>query len=258
MKEFRLDGRSAVITGAGSGIGAATARAFARAGASVALLDLDLAAAKGVADELSAQGARAKAIACDVGDEASVAAAGAEALAFSGRTHILVNNAGIAHVGTALDTSAADMQRIFRVNVLGVQLVTQRFLPHFIEHGGGVIVNMCSIAALIGIEARLAYSMSKGAVLAMTRSVAVDFLKAGVRCNCICPARVHTPFVDGFLAKNYPGREKEMFAKLSAYQPMGRMASPDEVALEAVYLASDAAAFVTGQAFPLDGGVLMQ
>ncbi|MSR75120.1 MAG: glucose 1-dehydrogenase [Planctomycetes bacterium] len=258
MNPRQLEGKHALITGAGSGIGAATARAFAAQGAAVALLDLDFAAVETVARSITALGAKAVAFACDVGDAASVAAAVDAAIEWSGRLHILVNNAGIAHVGTALDTTEADLDRVYRVNVKGVQHCTQRVLPHLIAHGGGCILNMCSIAALIGIEARLAYSMSKGAVLAMTRSVAVDFMAHGVRCNCICPARVHTPFVDGFIKATYPGREAEMFAKLSAYQPMGRMGTPEEVAAMAVYLASDAAGFITGQAFPIDGGVLVR
>ncbi len=258
MSPGQLEGKCALITGAGSGIGAAIARSFAQQGAQVALLDIDASAAAHVAHSIRDAGGTAHAWPCDVGAEASVNHAVDQALQWAGRVHILVNNAGIAHVGSALDTTEADLDRIYRVNVKGVHFCTRRMLPHFLSNGGGCILNMCSIAALVGIEARLAYSMSKGAVLAMTRSVAVDYMAQGVRCNCICPARVHTPFVDGFLKANYPGREAEMFAQLAAYQPMGRMGTPEEVAAMAVYLASDAASFVTGQAFPLDGGVLVR
>ena len=255
---FRLDGKTAVVTGAGSGIGAAIAELFALQGARVAVLDLDLEAARTTVLRLRANGNDAEAIACDVGDFESVRASFELVLARFGTLDILVNNAGIAHVGTLADTSEADFDRVQRVNTKGVFLCAQAALPTMLASGGGVILNMASIASLIGIEARFAYSMSKGAVLAMTRSIAVDFVKRNIRCNCICPARIHTPFVDGFLAKNYPGREREMFEKLSAYQPIGRMGRPDEVALLALYLCSDASEFVTGQAFPLDGGVLMQ
>jgi NAD(P)-dependent dehydrogenase (short-subunit alcohol dehydrogenase family) len=224
----------------------------------VAVLDLDLEAARATAARVKASGGEAQALRCDVGDIAQVRESFALVLAAFGSLDILVNNAGIAHVGTLADTSEADFDRIQRINTKGVFLCAQAALPAMLGQGSGVILNMASIAALIGIEARFAYSMSKGAVLAMTRSIAVDYVKQKIRCNCICPARVHTPFVDGFLAKNYPGKEREMFEKLSAYQPVGRMGTPEEVAQLALYLCCDASTFITGQAFPIDGGVLMQ
>jgi len=143
------------------------------------------------------------------------------------------------------------------VNVKGMFLSTQAALPIILKGGGGVILNMASIASLIGIPERFAYSTSKGAVLSMTRSIATDYMHKNVRCNCICPARVHTPFVDGYLKAAYPGREREMFQELSAYQPLGRMGKPEEVAQMALYLCSNEASFITGQAFPIDGGVLV-
>jgi NAD(P)-dependent dehydrogenase (short-subunit alcohol dehydrogenase family) len=255
---FRLDGKTAIVTGAGSGIGAAIAELVALQGARVAVLDLDLEAARATAARVKASGGEAQALRCDVGDIAQVRESFALVLAAFGSLDILVNNAGIAHVGTLADTSEADFDRIQRINTKGVFLCAQAALPAMLGQGSGVILNMASIAALIGIEARFAYSMSKGAVLAMTRSIAVDYVKQKIRCNCICPARVHTPFVDGFLAKNYPGKEREMFEKLSAYQPVGRMGTPEEVAQLALYLCCDASTFITGQAFPIDGGVLMQ
>jgi NAD(P)-dependent dehydrogenase (short-subunit alcohol dehydrogenase family) len=178
-------------------------------------------------------------------------------LAESGRIDILVNNAGIAHIGTVESTTEADLDRIYSVNVKGVHLCSQAAVPAMVKEGGGVILNLASIASLIGLTDRFAYSMSKGAVLTMTRSIAVDYVKQGIRCNCICPARVHTPFVDGYLRDTYPGREEEMFKQLSEYQPIGRMAEPDEVAALALYLCSDEASFITGQAYPIDGGVLV-
>jgi NAD(P)-dependent dehydrogenase (short-subunit alcohol dehydrogenase family) len=191
-----------------------------------------------------------------VSDGASVDAAFAY-VAEIGSIDILVNNAGIAHIGTVTSTTEADLQRIYDVNVKGVYLCSKAAVPRMVEAGGGVILNLASIASLIGLLDRFAYSMSKGAVLTMTRSIAVDYIKQGIRCNCVCPARVHTPFVDGYLRDTYPGREQEMFRQLSEYQPIGRMAEPEEVAALALYLCSDEASFITGQAFPIDGGVLV-
>jgi NAD(P)-dependent dehydrogenase (short-subunit alcohol dehydrogenase family) len=208
-----------------------------------------------VVQELRGAGHTANGETCDVSDPASVDAAFSRIVARQGRIHILVNNAGIAHVGTVETTTPDDMDRLYRVNVLGVYLCARAIVPMMLRQGGGVILNMCSVAALVGIVDRFAYSMTKGAVLTMTRSIAADYVKRAIRCNCICPGRVHTPFVDGYLAKNYPGREQEMMQVLSAYQPIGRMGRPDEIAQLALYLCSDEASFITGAAYPIDGGV---
>jgi len=255
---FHLGGKVAAVTGGGSGIGEAIALLFARQGARVRVLDLDEAAARRTAQRIVDAGGSADGGRCDVGSASEVASAVRALEEGPGRLDILVNNAGIAHVGTAETTSEADFDRVYRVNVKGIHLCTQAGLPLMLRGGGGVILNMASIAGLIGIPDRFAYSTSKGAVVAMTRSIAVDYMKKNVRCNCICPARVHTPFVDGYLSASYPGREREMFEKLSAYQPLGRMGTAEEVAQMALYLCSDEASFITGQAFPIDGGVLVQ
>jgi 2-keto-3-deoxy-L-fuconate dehydrogenase len=196
--------------------------------------------------------------ACDVADAAGVAAAFEDVIGRFGRLDILVNNAGIAHVGSLGRTSEDDLDRLYRVNIKGVYLCARASIDKMLKQGAGVILNMASIASLVGVPDRFAYSMAKGAVLSMTRSIAIDYVKQNIRCNCICPARVHTPFVDGFLAANYPGQEAEMFKQLSAYQPMGRMGRPDEVAALALYLCSDEASFITGAAYPIDGGVLIR
>ena len=252
---FRLDGKVAVVTGAGSGIGQAIAFLFARQGAQVAVLDLDPAAAQATTERIRTDQGRAAALVCDVGDAAQVEAAFKRAIAEQGGIDVLVNSAGVAHVGSVLSTTEEEFDRVYRVNVKGVYLCCRAALPHMLTKGAGVILNLASIASHIGLPDRFAYSMSKGAVHTMTMSIATDYMKK-IRCNCLSPARVHTPFVDGYLARNYPGREKEMFEKLSAAQPMGRMGTPEEVALLALYLCSDEAAFVTGQAYPIDGGVL--
>ena len=252
---FDLQGKTALVTGAGSGIGAAIARLFARRGATVAVVDRDAAAAERTAAEILEAGGGATSHSCDVSQPASVETLFRAVTAASPRLDILVNNAGIAHVGTIETTTPEDLDRVYRVNVVGVYLCARAAVPIMLGHGSGVILNMASVAALVGLPDRFAYSMSKGAVLTMTRSIAVDYMKRGIRCNCICPARIHTPFVDGYLAANYPGREAEMMKTLSEYQPIGRMGQPDEVASLALYLCSDESAFVTGQAYPLDGGV---
>ena len=169
---------------------------------------------------------------------------------------ILINNAGIAHIGNVVNTSDDDLTRVFNVNVKGAYNCMHACIPFMEEQGEGIIVNMASIAASVGITDRFAYSMSKGAILSMTLSVARDYVNKGIRCNCISPARVHTPFVDGFLNKHYPGKQEEMFAKLSASQPIGRMGQPDEVAALAFYLCTKQASFITGCDYPLDGGFI--
>ncbi len=252
---FDLQGKMAVVTGAGSGIGAAIARVFSARGAHVAVVDRDEANARQVAVEIVSSGGAATPHRCDVSQPADVEALAAALTAAHPRLDILVNNAGIAHVGTVETTTPEDLDRLYRVNVFGVYLCSHVIVPIMLRQGGGVILNMCSVAALVGIVDRFAYSMTKGAVLTMTRSIAADYVTRGIRCNCICPGRVHTPFVDGYLAKNYPGREQEMMQTLSAYQPIGRMGRPDEIAQLALYLCSDEASFVTGAAYPIDGGV---
>jgi 2-keto-3-deoxy-L-fuconate dehydrogenase len=254
---FRLDNKVTLVTGAGSGIGRAIASTFAAQGARVFVLDRDARGAAESVEHIRQTGGAAGAVACDVTSPPSVAAAFAQLDADAGRLDILVNNAGIAHIGTVESTSEADLDGVYAVNVKGVYLCAQAGITRMRSAGGGVILNLASIASLIGLTDRFAYSMSKGAVLTMTRSIAVDYIKHNIRCNCICPARIHTPFVDGYLRANYPGREAEMFRQLSAYQPIGRMGTPAEVAALALYLCSDEASFITGQAYPIDGGVLV-
>jgi 2-keto-3-deoxy-L-fuconate dehydrogenase len=254
---FQLTGQVAIVTGAGSGIGQAIARLFAKQGAHVVALDLDPDAAAATADAIRSVGGQAEPFACDVGDADRVADVVARVDAARRRIDVLVNNAGIVHIGTVEQTSEADLDRLYRVNVKGVYLCARAAVPIMRRQGGGVILNLASIASLVGLADRFAYSMSKGAVLTMTRSIAVDYMKDNIRCNCICPARVHTPFVDQYLTQYYPGREQEMFQKLSAYQPIGRMGTPEEVAVLALYLCSSEASFITGQAYPIDGGVLV-
>jgi 2-keto-3-deoxy-L-fuconate dehydrogenase len=253
--KFRLDGRAAIITGGASGIGFAIALEFARAGADVHIFDLALDRANQAAQRIVEAGGMAKGYACDVADQAEVDRVFGELLA-SQRIHILVNNAGIAGIGRVDTTTAEDFDRVFQVNVKSIYHCTRACIGSMVAAGGGVILNMASIAATSGLEERFAYSMSKGAVLAMTYSIARDFLKQNIRCNAISPARVHTGFVDGFLAKNYAGKEAEMFEELSAAQPIGRMAEPEEVADLALYLCSDEASFLTGVDYPLDGGFI--
>lgn len=252
---FRLDGKRAVVTGGASGIGRAIALTFGSYGAAVHILDLDEEAAKATVQEIVGEGGTAMAHGCDVGDEGDVERAFGEVSGHGG-IDILVNNAGIAHIGNLETTTGDDFDRICRVNVKGVYHCMRASVGSMKEGGGGVILNMASIAGTVGISDRFAYSMSKGAVLAMTYSAAKDYAAFNVRVVSISPARIHTPFVDGFLRDNYPGQEEEMFSKLSATQPIGRMGTPQEVADLALYLCSDAAAFATGTDYPLDGGFL--
>lgn len=248
--------KTAIVTGGGSGIGRAISETFARAGAPVAIFDLDEASASETVAAIAGGGGRAAFFRCDVSDAGSVAEAVEAAKAAFGLPGILVNNAGIANIGTATNTGQDDFDRVMRVNVKGVYLCLQAVLPLMIEGGGGVVLNMSSIAAITGLKDRFAYSASKGAVHTMTLSVAADYLQHGIRCNAICPARVHTPFVDGYLAKNYPDTRDEMFEKLSKVQPIGRMARPGEIAKLALYLCSEDASYITAQTFNIDGGYM--
>lgn len=249
---FRLNNKIALVTGGGSGIGQAVAMTFASCGATVHVLDVNQDNAGQTVDEIIRAGGEAVAHTCNVTNQQEVVAL----FRRIGKLDILVNSAGVSHIGKADTTTEEDFDRIYQVNVKGIYNCLFAAIPLMKENGGGAILNMGSIAAVIGLPDRFAYSMSKGAVHAMTMSVAKDYLQDNIRCNSISPARVHTPFVDGFLSKNYPGQEEEMFEKLSKTQPIGRMAKPDEISKLILYLCSDEASFITGNDYPIDGGFI--
>ena len=251
----QLYNKVAVVTGAASGIGLAIARRFAAEGAYVHLIDLKAEEVENAALEIRSEGGQATAHVCDVSQQSQMIDT-TQVIHNQHLINIWVNNAGIGFVGNLERTGEEDFDRIFRVNVKGVYNGMYACVPHFKKQGGGVILNMASVVSSVGIPDRFAYSMTKGAVMTMTLSVATDYLQDNIRCNCISPARIHTPFVDGFLAKNYPGREQEMFDKLAKTQPIGRMGTPEEVASMAVFLCSDEAGFITGCDFPVDGGFI--
>lgn len=249
---FRLANKHTVVTGGGSGIGRAVCQLFAQQGAVVHVTDISEENCQQTVFDIKEAGGEAFAHVCDVTRQDAVT----ELYQRIGRIDILVNSAGISHIGRADTTAEQDFDRIVQVNIKGVYNSLYAAIPVMKQNGGGVILNMSSVAALIGLPDRFAYSMSKGAVYAMTMSVARDYIKDGIRCNCISPGRVHTPFVDNYLAKNYPGHEAEMFEKLAQTQPIGRMAQPSEIAALILYLCSDEAGFVTGSDYNIDGGFL--
>ena len=253
---FNLHRKIVAITGGGSGIGRAIAEMFAAQGANVNILELNAATGEETVKQIISKGGIAKTYTCNVADQGQVKEVLSDIAKQFDRLDILVNCAGISHIGRLDNTSEEDFDRIFKVNVKGVYNAMAGAIGQMKEQGGGVILNVASIAGSLGIPERFAYSMSKGALLSMTLSVAKDYLKDNIRCNSISPARVHTAFVDGFLTKNYPGQEKEMFEKLSKTQPIGRMGKPEEIAALALYLCSDEAGFVTGTDYPIDGGFI--
>lgn len=249
---FSLENKVAIVTGGASGIGLSITKLFAKQGAKVHVLELNSEIAQKHINEAISDTQNISIHACDVSNLAQVE----DIINIIKNIDILVNNAGIAHIGNAENTNETDFERIFKVNVKGVYHSVHAIIPLMKAKEGGVILNMASVASSVGIADRFAYSMSKGAVRAMTQSIAKDFLNDKIRCNCISPARVHTPFVDGFIAKNFSGKEAEMFEKLSKSQPIGRMGTPDEVAYLALYLCSNESGFVTGCDYPIDGGFI--
>jgi NAD(P)-dependent dehydrogenase (short-subunit alcohol dehydrogenase family) len=249
---FSLKNKHVVITGGGSGIGKAVCLLFAKQEAIVHIIDVNETAANETVSQIIKDGGNAQAHVCDVGNQQKTV----DVFNSIGKIDILVNNAGISHIGKAHTTSEEDFDRIFRVNVKGIYNCLFAAIPLMQKNKGGIILNLSSVAAIVGLDDRFAYSMSKGAVAAITLSVAKDYLKDNIRCNSVSPARVHTSFVDNFLAKNYAGKEEEMFEKLSKTQPIGRMAKPEEVAAAILFLCSDEAAFITGTDYAVDGGFI--
>ena len=254
--KFDLTGKIAVVTGGGSGIGKAIAIELAKQGAQVCLIDLNEEAAEATAHQIHHNKNLAKAYTCNVASQKETTEVINQIATDFNTINILVNSAGISHIGRLETTTEADFDRLYQVNVKGVYNSMHAAIPFMKKQKQGVILNLASVAASVGVGDHFAYSMTKGAVLSMTLSVAKDYVQEGIRCNCISPGRVHTPFVDGFLKANYPGKEAEMFEKLSKTQPIGRMGKPEEIASLALYLCSDEASFVTGTDYPIDGGFI--
>ena len=252
---MNLKNKVAIVTGGGSGIGLAISKTFADQGANVHILDFNLEAALETVEAIKNNGAYAEAHKCDVSSQQNVNEV-INKITQSKNIDILINNAGIAHVGNIELVEEADLDRLYSVNVKGVYNCIKACIPKMKKNNSGVILNLASIASSVGIFDRFAYSMTKGAVLTMTYSVAKDYVNDGIRCNCISPGRVHTPFVDGFIKKNYSGREAEMFESLSKTQPIGRMGQPQEIADMALFLCSDEAGFITGSNYAIDGGFI--
>ncbi len=253
--KFSLNNKVAIITGGGSGIGEAISKTFASQGATVHILDYNLDTALKVVDSITASNGKAVAHKCDVSNQKESIKI-VDQIAKESPIDILINNAGIAHVGNIEQTNEEDIDKLYNVNIKGVYNCAKACIPHFKNNNGGVIINLASIASVVGISDRFAYSMTKGAVLTMTYSIAKDYLKDNIRCNSISPGRVHTPFVDNFISKNYPGKEQEMFETLSKTQPIGRMGTPQEMADLVLFLCSDEASFITGSNYAIDGGFI--
>lgn len=249
---FNLKNKTTIITGGGSGIGRATSFLFGQQGAIVCVVDINQNQVEETIRLIRDEGGEAYGYVCDVTVQADVINLYKEI----GTIDILINCAGISHIGKADTTTEEDFDRVFKVNVKGVYNSLHAALGIMKQQGGGIILNLSSVAAIVGLADRFAYSMSKGAVYAMTMSVAKDYIDFNIRCNCISPGRVHTPFVDNYLSKNYPGEEKKMFEKLSKTQPIGRMATPKEIGWLILYLCSDEASFITGSDYNIDGGFL--
>lgn len=252
---FRLDKKVAIVTGGASGIGLEISRSFAKQGAVVHIFELNMDLAEREADLIIASGGTAYCHKVDVSKQSDVQKT-IDKIKIVSPIDILVNNAGIAHIGTVETTTEEDLDKIYAINIKGVYNCIHCLIPHFKENGGGVIINMGSVAASVGLVDRFAYSISKGAIKTMTLQVAKDYVTDNIRCNSISPARIHTPFVDGFIKNKYPDRQEEMFEELSQTQPIGRMGKTSEVAALAVYLASNEAAFATGTDYPIDGGFI--
>ena len=249
---FELAGKTALVTGAASGIGEAIAHAFARAGAFVFVADKNGEAGTKVVDTMISEGGNAEFIRLDVSDGKACASVAEIVLGSHGHLDILVNNAGIGHVGTVLSTNSEDLERLFAVNVRGMFDLTKAFLPSMIERKNGVIVNIASIGGIIAIRDRIAYCTTKFAVVGMTKCIALDHARDGIRANAVCPGRVETDFVKRRL-EEYPD-PKAAYEEMASTQAIGRMGRPEEVAAAVLYLASDEAAFVTGTALEIDGG----
>ncbi len=248
MLDFK--NKKVVITGGGSGIGKAAAIQFAQQGAEVYIIDINEEDAEKTSAVIVSNGGKASFHLCDISRQEKVK----EIFKAIATIDVLVNSAGISHIGKADTTNEEDFDKIYAVNIKGVYNCLHVAIPLMMAVKKGVILNLSSVAGIVGIPERFAYSMSKGAVTSMTLSVAKDYINDGIRCNCISPARVYTPFVEGFLKKNYPGKEEEMIEKLSKTQPIGRMARPEEIAHLILYLCSDEASFITGCDYPIDGG----
>ena len=253
---FRLDSKIALVTGAGSGIGREIALLYAQQGAQVTVADIQEDAAAAVVAEISERNGLARSLPLNVADEGQVRVAMQETVEQYGRLDILVNNAGVSHVGNVLETSAEDWDRVMAVNARGVFLCAKYAVAQMLQQNpaGGILVNIASVAGMIAVDRRFPYGASKGAVISMTRSIAIDFANQGIRANAICPGTVHTPFVEGFLERNFAENKDEVRQQLHARQPIGRMGRPEEIAAAALYLASDEAALITGSTLVIDGG----